>query len=133
MAKTILWLSQHRPNVPQEAGLRRLFGDVEIRQDVNPFEGAQEILARFQEGGYNDLVVVAPLSVIDHLCRLGLRPLWAETVQVPRREGAHFSYRGRHYRFLRFRRVKAVRMEWTDVHAPCFAPVDPDERGNPAS
>ena len=121
MAKRVLWLSQHNPGRQQVDGLGKIFGsDVEICRDVNSFENAQEILRRFQKGGYDDLVVVAPLSVIDHLCRLGLRPLWSETEQVRSREAADFTYRGRHYKFVCYRRIKGIRMEWTDINAPCF-------------
>src|SRR3990167_9878459 len=102
--KRILWLSQHRPLSRQIAELRRIFGEVEVLQDVNPFSSAEDIVQRVRDGGYDETVVVAPLSVIAKLCELGLRPLWAEMEQMQNRRDAEVSVRGRHYRFLKFRR-----------------------------
>lgn len=115
MKKNFLWLSQHRPLPKQLAELQRLFGEVEVRQDVNPFSNAEEILRRFKEGGYNEIVAVAPLSVIAKLCELGLRPLWAEMEQKKSWKEADIEYRGRFYRFVRFRRIKAVKLEFEEI------------------
>lgn len=111
----ILWLSKHEPLPVQVAELGRLFGEVELCQDVNPFANAEEVLRRYQEGGYDDLVVVAPLSVIARLCELGLHPLWAQMEQVRSRSEADLSYRGRLYRFDRFRRIKAVELLFEEI------------------
>ena len=120
-AKKVLWLSEHRPCQAQVDGLAQIFGsDVEVCKDVNAFKNAQEILRRFQKGGYDDLVVVAPVSVIDHLCRLGLRPLYSETKEVRDRSRADFIYHGRTYQFIRYRRVGGIRWEWVDINQPCF-------------
>ena len=113
--KNILWLSQHQPLPRQLAKLRQLFGDAEVRQDVNSFSNAEEIVRRVREGGYDEVVVVAPLSVIAKLCELGLRPLWAEMEQLQNRRDAEVSARGRYYRFLKFRRITAVRLEFEEL------------------
>lgn len=113
--KKILWLSQHQPFPRQVAELRWLFGDVEVRQDVNSFSSAEEIICRVREGGYDEVVVVAPLSVVAKLCELGLRPLWAEMEQTQSRRDAEVSARGRFYRFVKFRRIKAVRLEFEEL------------------
>ena len=112
----ILWLSRHNPLPVQVAELRRLFGEsVEIRQDVCSFQNAEEVVRRFREGGYDDLVVVAPLWVILRLTELGIKPLWAEMDQVGNRQEAHLSYGGRHYRFSRFRRIIAVEVVFEEL------------------
>lgn len=113
--KKILWLSRHEPIEPQPAELRRLFGEVEIVHDSRSFASAEEIAKRYKEGGYDDIVVVAPLSVIAKLCELGLRPLWSQMDQVGTDESADLVYRGRRYRFNRFRRIKAVKLEFEEV------------------
>ncbi|OHA09205.1 MAG: hypothetical protein A3B37_01555 [Candidatus Sungbacteria bacterium RIFCSPLOWO2_01_FULL_59_16] len=113
--KRILWLSQHRPLSRQIAELRWIFGEVEVLQDVNPFSSAEDIVQRVRDGGYDETVVVAPLSVIAKLCELGLRPLWAEMEQVVRRGEADVAARGRFYRFVKFRRIKAVRLEFEEL------------------
>jgi len=113
--KRILWLSQHRSLARQIAELRRIFGEVEVLQDVNPFSSAEDIIQRVRGGGYDETVVVAPLSVIAKLCELGLRPLWAEMEQVQRRSEAEVVARGRFYRFQKFRRITAVRLEFEEL------------------
>ena len=60
----ILWLSQHPPLEIQTEALQARFGEVEIVRDVNPFSSAEEIAERYKGGNYDDMVVVAPLSVI---------------------------------------------------------------------
>lgn len=114
--KHLLWLSQHQPLSRQVAALRQLFGeDVHVHRDVNPFANAEEILQRYTAGRYDDLMVVAPLSVIQRLCELGLRPLWGEMEQVARREEAEVTVKNRHYRFVRFRRAIAVVVHYQEV------------------
>jgi len=70
----ILWQSQHAPLQKQLDSLRRHFGDVEVHQDENPFSNAEQVLHHVKREGYDELVIVAPLSVIAKLCELGLRP-----------------------------------------------------------
>lgn len=110
----ILWVSRHRPLPVQLAWLRRRFDDVEVEQDVDPFSNAEEIQRRFVQGRYEDMVVVAPLWVIAKLCELGIKPLWAEMQEIQSGD-VHLDYRGRRYRFVRFRRIKAVTMEFEEV------------------
>lgn len=116
----ILWMSRHEPLPSQLAGLDRLFGPgTRVEQDPRPFSLAEDIAARYRRGGYDDLVVVAPLSVLARLVDQGIRPLWAEMVLVdrdeaevtmPRRDG-----RTHYYAFDRFRRVKALRLEFEEL------------------
>lgn len=113
MAKRILWLSQHPPLPRQVKALQRKFGaDVEICQDINSFVNAEEIHRRYQSRGYDDLVVVAPYSVLDRLCKLGLRPWWAEMEQVYNRQDAELSIKGRMYKFVCFRRVAGFELKF---------------------
>ncbi|HLD86135.1 MAG TPA: hypothetical protein VJA28_01645 [Patescibacteria group bacterium] len=113
--KKILWLSRHSPLPIEVVELKRVFGELEVCQDVNPFASADEIIERVRRGGYDDVVVVAPLSVIDRLCRLGMKPLWADMEQLSTAHGADFTYRGRHYRFVKFRRVVGVEVKYEDI------------------
>lgn len=120
--KRVLWLSQHPPLPVQVDRLRVKFGlDVQICRDVNSFESAQEIISRFRQGGYDDYVVVAPQSVIGKLCEyaeeFGVpKPLYAEMRQLlsSQKVDADFSYRGRYYKFICFRRVKRAVLEFED-------------------
>lgn len=111
MTMRILWLSRHSPLPAQLAELRRLWPGCTVDQDVQPFGDAAEIVRRVRAGGYDEVVVVAPLSVIDQLCQRGLRPLRAEMDQVDRLTDTsrEVAAGGRIYRFREFRRV--VRLE----------------------
>lgn len=116
----ILWMSRHAPLASQEAELARLFGgDIVVEQDPRPFSSAEDIAARYRRGGYDDLVVVAPLSVLSRLVDLGLKPLWAEMTLVGRAEAEvtmpRRSGRVDYYKFTRFRRVKALRLEFEEL------------------
>ncbi|MBC7340931.1 MAG: hypothetical protein H5U02_00495 [Clostridia bacterium] len=111
----VVWFSRHDPLERQIAELRRLFGeDVQVVRDPEPFDSAEDVVRRFRAAGGDEMVVVAPLSVLGRLCDLGLRPLWAE-MEVVGPEEAEVVVSGRHYRFARFRRVKRLALEFEDV------------------
>lgn len=110
----ILWQSQHDPLPSQLAALKQLFGEVEVVKNPLAFSSAEEIQKRFKDGGFDDIVVVAPLSVIARLVDLGIKPLWAEMDQVPLNQ-AEVSAKGRGYRFNRFRRIKALHLEFEEI------------------
>ncbi len=114
--RTILWVSQHRPLAKQIAELRRLFGnDAEVDHDISSFENADDIKHRFEEGGYDEMVVVAPLWVNYQLCDLGLKPLWAEMEETTNRSDADVVAKNRYYRFNRFRRITGVVIQFQEL------------------
>jgi len=113
--KKILWMSQHKPLEKQIKTLKMVFGnDTIIDQDPLPFSSAEEILKRYKAGGYNEMVVVAPLSVIARLVDLGIKPLWCDMECLTSQESADISYRGRYYRFIGFKRIKTVQVEFEE-------------------
>ena len=112
----ILWMSRHNPLPSQIAELKRLFGEeTEVVKDPQPFSSAEDIAERFRTRRYDDIVVVAPLSVLSRLCELGIRPLWAEMEVVKDPVKAEVSAGGRLYRFVRFRRVLGIKIEYGEV------------------
>lgn len=114
--KKVLWMSRHRPAASQSAALKAMYGnDVEVVLDPNPFDNARTIAQRYREGGFDDLVVVAPLSVLDQLCQMGCKPLWCESVEESNPRRVEFrGGGGQGYRFLRFRRVRRIVIEFED-------------------
>ncbi|MBI4022974.1 hypothetical protein HY375_02325 [Candidatus Berkelbacteria bacterium] len=106
MAKRILWVSQYPLHRVQFGALRRLFGaDVQICHDIRQFCSAEEIASIFRQGGYDDLVAVLPLSVVERLIQdEGVRPLWSQTEPVDP-DRADWVTKGRGYRFKGFKRV----------------------------
>lgn len=113
--KKVLWMSQHRPLPVQIEALKERFGpDVKVIQDPKPFSSAEEIMMRYKAHDFDDMVIVAPLSVISKLIELGVKPLWCQMDLVASAIEADTTYRGRHYKFIRFRRIKTVRIEFED-------------------
>lgn len=120
MAKKILWLSQHRPLRVQIERLQNRFGsDVRVEVDTDTFTNAEELVTRFRRGGYDDWVVVAPLSVVGRMCDLCAelnlpKPLMAHMEQIygTAKGQADLQYRGRSYKFVGFRRVERLALEF---------------------
>lgn len=114
----IVWFSRHKPIQKQLNELKRLFGpDVEVIQDPDPFSGADDVVERFKKLGGDEMVIVAPISVIDQITKRGIQPLYAEMVLT---EGDDFDVEanGRRFIFDRFTRIKRViieKEELTDV------------------
>jgi len=116
MVKKILWMSRHAPHRRQIETLRQEHGqDTVVEQEAKPFDDARQIAKRFREGGYDDMVIVAPLSVIQVLCKEGIRMLWSEAVEENDPAKIEFyGARRQGYRFGRFRRIKRVAIEFED-------------------
>jgi hypothetical protein len=116
MPKKILWVSQHQMQGVQMGALRRMFGnDVIFKSDVRPFGNAEDIVARVRQENCDDVIVVAPLSVLSRLVELGLRPLWAEARLCQPGENSDWEVKSRKYRFVEFKRVRKLVMEFDDL------------------
>jgi hypothetical protein len=115
MAK-ILWMSRHKPHPRQIEALKSMYGqDAIIEQESNPFDDARQIARRYKNDKYDDMVIVAPLSVIQVLCNEGVRMLWSEAVEE--NDPTKIEFRGARnqgFRFVRFRRIKRVALEFED-------------------
>lgn len=115
--KKILWLSKHAPLPAQLRELDRLWPGCSVSQDVSPFADASEIVRRVHAGGFQEVVVVAPLSVLHQLCQRGIMPLRAEMTRVqylgdPQRE---INVNGRVMRFVGFKRVNRMELILEDI------------------
>lgn len=113
--KRILWLSQHKIQDFQIAELYRLFGeDIEILTDYRAFDTADEIVRRINDIGADEVIVVAPLSVIKELTDREIKPLWSQ-MDVVTGEDYDLVYRGRKYKFTGFKRIKKVWVEYEEI------------------
>ena len=113
--KKVLWISRHPMHGIQICALQRMFGaDVKLVSGTRPFDSAEKIVERFRKGGFDDVIVVAPLSVLTRMVDLGLRPLWSEA-EIVSRERADWNVRDRFYRFTRFRRVRRLVLEFDEL------------------
>lgn len=112
----ILWMSRHKPHRKQIEMLRATYGqDTVIEQESRPSDDARQIAKRYREGGFDDMVIVAPLSVIAVLCNEGIKMLWSESAEENDPAKVEFrGARGQGYRFVRFRRIKRVALEFED-------------------
>lgn len=115
MPKKILWLSGHEMNGIQMCALRRMFGaDVELVEQVGWVGNADQIVETYQRGGFDDLIIVAPMSVIAKVVEAKIHPLWSEAVICS--QGQHdWETNGRYYRFARFRRIRRLAFEFEDL------------------
>lgn len=115
--KKILWLSRHSPLPAQRDKLEEIFGEIEITQDPNPFDDVDDIIKRLQN--YDDLVIVAPLSVIHQLTQRGINPIWAEMKAVsPEKFDPYdtaINGKGRYTKFQTFKRIKKVELILEDL------------------
>lgn len=103
--KKIIWFSRHAPIPKQLDELKRIFGpETEVIQDPNPFQTADDVVQRFRASGADEMVVVAPLSVLDQLIKRGVRPLYAE-MELVEDEDYDTIANGRKFRFIRFVRI----------------------------
>ena len=122
----ILWVSRNHPLDSQVNELKRLFGrDMILDQDVNPFSSASDIVKRFKAGDYDEMVLIAPLSVCRVITEYGYRPLWSEMRQVPQDyphyevevEGSQGRVNGkkRRYQFIKFKRLTSVEVNFSSL------------------
>jgi len=118
----ILWLSESRPLPRQIDALMRRFNVTErdIVHDNKHFQDAEEIVRRFRESGYDELVFFSSLGAIGRLCEMGARPYYPvmERVMAKDRERADLVVgrrsNERFFRFVKFRRAGRVIIEFVE-------------------
>jgi len=136
--RNILWLSRHKPLPRQLQELRRLYGSIQLYQHDKPISSAEDAISLAKRYNADVVVPVLPLSMIARLAELGselgFTLLWAEmkvvhvgasepcdkydasqdTVMLSKEmETGKTFYR--HFRFQKFKRIKAVKLEIEDV------------------
>ena len=117
--RTLHWFSRHDLLPAQRRALNGLFPDLTIVQDKRIFVDAQDIVARVRPG--DEVVLVAPLSLVQKLLDLGLRPLWAEMEPTTADYAkSHVNEcvpapRGRWFKFVKFRRLVGIEMKFEDL------------------
>lgn len=119
----IAWFSRgHSPLPAQRAELRRLFGaDCQIVESADTWGDAAEVAARIKATAAEEVVIIAPLSLIQHLLALGIRPLWPEMIActkdfaIASPDRAVAAPRGRWFLFNRFRRLVEIKMKFEEL------------------
>jgi hypothetical protein len=122
--KTIVWMSRHAPLASQLKELERLFPKHKLIIEKRPFTSVAQILKRFRDVGGDEMVTVAPWSVIRELIKLGIKPIYAEMVQVSAADDADTtiitgrSKKKRYYKFLRFAYCTDVSLTLVPIEPP---------------
>jgi hypothetical protein len=111
MTKRVAWVSQHKIHPSQKSELERAYGnDVVIDITLSSFGDARELARKYHAGGFDDMVIVAPLAVMEVLCSQGIHPLWADCAEENDPTKIEFrGARGQGFRFVEFRRIKEIR------------------------
>jgi len=112
MAKKILWFSRHQPMAFQIPILQNIFGrDMILEKKVgnDSYMNAEKIVQFIKENHFEEIVMVAPFSVMAKVIELGVKPIKADVVEVKDESLATFSFGGRHYKFIKF--VRVIRLE----------------------
>ncbi|MEM4592326.1 MAG: hypothetical protein QW196_02895 [Sulfolobales archaeon] len=116
MVKRILWISRHPPLPKEVEALERAFGKVQILQYAGFVRDVDHVIQLIKQYRADEVVTILPLSIIMRLCERGIKPLFPECIQV---EGEDYDFvdegSGRKYKFIRFVRVKAVKLETEPV------------------
>ena len=106
--KRILWVSRHAPTEEQTSELSRILNDttIVITRYENTVKKAEEIVQKFKNGHFDDIVVVLPTKMIGRLCTEGIHPIEAvhEVTSVS-------STGTRTFKFIRFDRIYSVKIK----------------------
>ncbi len=92
--------------------LQKIFGvDVKIDHQTGDksYINAQSLVQYIKDNKYDEVVMVAPLSVMTKVIELGIKPIKADVVEVKSGEDFTFEYNKRFYKFIKF--VRVIRLE----------------------
>jgi len=116
--KKVLWYSRHTMMEFQRPILQKLFGDdmvLEQKVGNDAYMSAEKILQYMRENHFDEIIMVAPLSVMAKVIELGINPIKAEVIQVKDEKEKTFTYSGRHYKFIKFVRVMRLELVTEDL------------------
>ncbi|MCB9809260.1 hypothetical protein H6776_02565 [Candidatus Nomurabacteria bacterium] len=114
----IMWYSAHQPHRLEITELKKIFG-VDVVIDIHGsghtkrnYLSAKSIVQTFKDGNYDEILMIAPLSVIQAVLDLGVQPLKARVEQLSGPGKHDFEYMGRYFKFLTpmFERVQEIQI-----------------------
>lgn len=71
----ILWVSRHKPLREQVEELEQAFGKVEITRYCDIVYNVAQLMEVYDDGEYDEMVVVLPVQLIRQLVIMGVKPL----------------------------------------------------------
>jgi hypothetical protein len=116
--KKILWFSRHKPMEFQVPILRKVFGEdmvLEQRVGNDAYMSAEKIVQFMKDNHFNEIIMVAPLSVMAKVIELGVKPIKADVTEVKDVRDSTFTFSGRHYKFNKFVRVMRLELVTEDL------------------
>lgn len=113
--KKVLLVASHGLHAVETQVLEKMYGEIALTSYIGDATQAEQVVNDYKKGGYSDLVVIAPYSVIDRMCQLGVRPLWPEAVTVLSKEPWDWQVRDRYYCFLRFKRAAGFKLQFEEL------------------
>ncbi len=116
--KKILWFSRHPMMEFQRPILQKIFGaDFMLEQMIgrDAYISAEKIVDYMKRNKFDEIVMVAPLSVMAKVVELGIYPIKADVVEVKEEKEKTFTHNGRHYKFLKFVRVVKLNLVTEDL------------------
>jgi hypothetical protein len=125
--KRILWISKHKPLQRQVNELKRIFGNnVEIIVHDYKVKDANHVFKLIKKFNADEVVTILPLSIIQRICEMGIKPLWSEMEFLHvcdyfncndfKNESDYYDISSkRHFRFKKFYRIKEVKMVLEEI------------------
>lgn len=100
--------------------LSQLWPSHELVIDTAVFDSVDAIISRFRAANADELVLVAPWTLIRRLIKHGVKPIYAQMQQIPcRRADVEVTLgspkRPRCYRFVQFMRCENVSLQLTTI------------------
>jgi hypothetical protein len=116
-------MSRHAPLASQKIALEKLFPGHQLIIEKRPFSSAEQIVNRFRAVAGDEMVVVAPWSVVRQLIRLGIKPIYAEMKPTSAADGEAVtvpgkSKRKRYYKFVGFHYCTDVSLKLEPIPIP---------------
>lgn len=98
--------------------LQKIFGDDMVlteRTGDGSYMSAENIVQFMRSNHFDEIVMVAPLSVMAKVIELKVYPIKADVIEIKDAKEATFSFSGRHYKFIKFVRVMRLELVTEDL------------------
>lgn len=98
--------------------LKNIFGEDMILEEMVGHEvyiSAEKIADYVRRNKFDEIIMVAPLSVMAKVIELGIKPIKADVIEVKDQKEKTFTYNGRHYKFVKFVRVTRLELVTEDI------------------
>lgn len=98
----------------------RLFGPDTMVEHRGEARNGEHVARDFARSGATECVIVAPLAVLEHVLKEGIRPLWSEMTEC-KTDDPQVDVRlpdGRCFRFVGFKRLTALELEYESKLEP---------------